>query len=76
MTLEELFYREVMPEGKNNYVLSGQAKVLLALCKVIDELKAAEQSVQPTLLVSGQIEDTLCSCPVCQQGTTTLPQSG
>jgi len=47
MTLEEEFYKEVTPEGRNNYVLSGQAKVLLSLCKAIDELRAAEQSMHP-----------------------------
>jgi len=48
MTLEEEFYKKVTPEGRNNYVLSGQAKVLLSLCKAIDELRAAEQSMQRT----------------------------
>jgi len=48
MTLEEEFYKEVTPEGRNNYVLSGQAKVLLSLCKAIDELRTAEQNMQRT----------------------------
>ena len=55
MSLEEQFYKEIMPEGKNNYVLSGQAKILLMLCKAIDELKATEQDVQLTGL-----------CPDCK----------
>jgi len=54
MTLEEEFYKEVTPEGRNNYVLSGQAKVLLSLCKAIDELRAAEQSMQRTGGESGK----------------------
>lgn len=46
MTLEEQFYKEVTPEGKNNYVLTGQAKVLLLICKAIDELKTTKQITQ------------------------------
>lgn len=38
--------------------------------------EAAQQSVQPTVLESVQILNTSCSCPLCQQITTTLPHSG
>ena len=54
MSLEEQFYKEVTPEGKNNYLLSGQAKILLLLCKAVDELKAAQQSAR--------VDDAYCTC--------------
>ena len=47
MTLEEEFYKEVTPEGCNNYVLSGQAKVLLSLCKAVDDLRAVLPTYVP-----------------------------
>lgn len=55
MTLEELFYKECTPEGKNNYALSGQAKVILALCKAIDELKASEQMCKADLSYADEV---------------------
>ena len=36
--LEREFYKLVMPEGKQNYILEGQAKILFLLCQEVDKL--------------------------------------
>jgi hypothetical protein len=41
--LENEFYKLVTPEGKQNYIFEGQAKMLLLLCQAVDKLAAAQQ---------------------------------
>jgi len=38
--LENEFYKLITPEGKQNYILEGQAKMLLLLCQAVDKLIA------------------------------------
>jgi len=67
--LENEFYKLVTPEGKQNYMLEGQAKMLLLLCQAVDKLIAAQQGVQPTVLTPcdcGGERQLLTRCQKCQ----------
>jgi hypothetical protein len=47
MTLEDQFYKIITPEGKQNYVIDGQAKIILLLCQEIDRLNAIKEPLCP-----------------------------
>jgi len=38
--LENEFYKLITPEGRQNYILEDQAKMLLLLCQAVDKLIA------------------------------------